>query len=122
MASKRSARPLYEVLRRRDLLPGANFCCEQMQQGGRTESFLLDHLVGAHKDCFGDGDPEGFRSLEVHDQLESRRALNGKVGRLGATQNSTDVNAATAKHVRKVGTVGDEATCTHMGSVKVYRG
>src|ERR1700746_3008601 len=47
----------------------------------------FDHLVGAHQDCFGDGDPESFRGFEVHDQLEPRWALDWQVGRLGAAQN-----------------------------------
>jgi hypothetical protein len=55
-----------------------------------TDSYSVDiaasfeHSVRAYEDCFGDADPEGFRGLEVHDQFEPRRALDGKVCRLGA--------------------------------------
>jgi hypothetical protein len=45
----------------------------------------LDHLVGANENYIGDCDPEGFCGLEVHDQLEPRGALDGEVGRFGAT-------------------------------------
>jgi Histidine kinase-, DNA gyrase B-, and HSP90-like ATPase len=82
----------------------------------------FDHRVCTQQDCFGDGDPEGFGNLEVHDQLEPRWALDGEVGRLGAAQNPTDVNAATTKHIRKVRPIGDETTRVHVRPVKVHRG
>ena len=46
----------------------------------------IDHLVGAYKDRFGNGDPEGFRRLEVYKQLEPSWALNGEIGGFGAAQ------------------------------------
>jgi hypothetical protein len=49
----------------------------------------VDDLVSAQQDCFWDGHSEGFRDLEVHDQLEPRRPFNRKVGRLSAAQNPT---------------------------------
>jgi hypothetical protein len=53
--------------------------------------------------------PRGFRGLEIHGQIEPRRALDGKICRLGAAQNATNVTAATAKHVGEVWPIGDEA-------------
>src|SRR5947209_2399258 len=82
----------------------------------------FDHLVGAHQDCFGDGDAESFRSLEVHDQLEPRRALDGKVVRLGTAHYPTDVDPATPKHIRKVRPIGDETSRINVRPVKIYRG
>jgi len=82
-------------------------------------SDLFNYCVGTHEDCFRDGDPEGFRGLEVHDQIEPRWALDGKVGRLGAAQNPTNVTAATAKHIGKVRPVGDETSCIHMRPVSM---
>ena len=76
---------------------------------------LLDHLVGAHKDCFGDGDPEGFRSLEVHDQLEPRWALDGEVGALRTTQNPTACGATSGSARSK------SAGCERPASKFVYR-
>jgi hypothetical protein len=46
---------------------------------------LFDYLVGAHEEHFGDSDPEGFRGPEVNNHIESRRALDGEVSRLGAS-------------------------------------
>src|SRR5262249_54324913 len=49
-----------------------------------AEGYLLDHLVGASENYFGNYDPEGFCGLQVHDQLELRGALDGEVSRFGA--------------------------------------
>src|SRR5436190_23787398 len=68
---------------------------------------LLDHLVGTYKNCFGNGDPQGLCGLEVHDHLEPRWALDGKVGRSGAAQTPRDITAATAKHIWKVRPIGN---------------
>jgi hypothetical protein len=81
----------------------------------------LDHLVGAHKDCFGNGDPQGFRRLQVYDKLEPSWALNGEIGRFGAAQNPTDVAAATTKHIGQVWSVGNKTSGAHVRPVKVYR-
>src|SRR5215831_19416017 len=81
----------------------------------------FEHSVRTHEDCFGDANPEGFRGLEVHDQIEPRRAFDRKIGRLGAAQNATNVTAATAKHIGKVWPIGDETPCVHMSPVKKYR-
>ena len=37
---------------------------------------LFEHCVGMHEECFRDGDTEGLRGLEVHDQPEPRWALD----------------------------------------------
>jgi hypothetical protein len=48
------------------------------QRCQQRKSFLsVNDLVSAQQDCFGDSHSEGFRDLEVHDQLEPRWALNG---------------------------------------------
>src|SRR5262245_43533535 len=82
---------------------------------------LFDHLVGTYKDCFGKGNPEGLRGLEVHDHLEPRRALNRQVDRSGAAQNPSDVTATTAKHIGKVRPIGNQAAGVRMRPVKVDR-
>src|SRR5436190_9939242 len=87
--------------------------------GSRSSS--VNNLVGAQQNCFGDGHSKGFGGFEVHDQLEPRRALDGEVCRLGAAQNPTDITAATAKHIRKVRSVGDETSRVHVRPVKVNR-
>src|SRR5258708_7266467 len=86
-----------------------------------SHSASVNDLVSAQQDCFEDSHSEGFRGLEVHDQLESRRALNGEFCRLDAAQYAANVNAATAKHIRKVRSVGDEASRIHVRPVKENR-
>src|SRR5438067_6616683 len=81
----------------------------------------FDDLVGAHEDCFGNGDPQGFRGLEVHNHLEPSWALDGEVGWLGTAQNPRDVTAATAKHIGKVRPIGNKTSSVHVRPVQVYR-
>ena len=97
-------------------VPTADYALQQVLPAS------FEYYVGTHEDRFRDGDPEGFRGLEVHDQLEPRWALDGEVGRLGAAQNPTNVTAATAKHIGKVRPIRDESACIYMSPVKVYCG
>src|ERR1700682_1029286 len=91
------------------------------EMGGGSRFSSVNDLISAQQDCFGDAHSERFRDLEVHDQLEPRRALNVEVCRLNAAQYATNVNAATAKHIRKVRSVGDETSRIHVRPVKVNR-
>src|SRR5262249_46044474 len=84
-----------------------------------TPSF--NHLVGAHKDRFRNGNSEGLRGLDVHDHLEPRWAFDRKVGRSSAAQNPGNVTTATAKHIGKVRPVGNQTAGVHMRPVKVDR-
>src|SRR5216684_3878815 len=86
-----------------------------------SASASFDHLVGAHKNRFRDGDPEILRDLEVDDQFESRGTLDREVSGFGAVQDAANVNAATPKHIRKVRTIGDEAARVYVGAVKIHR-
>jgi hypothetical protein len=46
----------------------------------------FDDLIGAEQQRRRDGEAERLRGLQVDDQLELRRLLDGKIGRLGALQ------------------------------------
>jgi len=54
---------------------------------------LLDYLVRAKQQRLRNRQPERLRGLKVDHELESRRLLNGKVGGLGALQDSVDKTA-----------------------------
>jgi hypothetical protein len=47
----------------------------------------LNDLVRPHQERLGDRQAESLGALEVDDQLELRRLLNGEVGGLGALEN-----------------------------------
>src|SRR5882672_6551520 len=46
----------------------------------------LDDLIGSDKDGLRDGQPERLRRLQVDDQLELRRLLNGEIARLDTSK------------------------------------
>jgi hypothetical protein len=58
--------------------------CQNRTHAPQQKVWLLDDLVGAHEEHFGDSDPEGFRSPEVNNHIEARWALDGEVSGLGA--------------------------------------
>src|SRR5215470_17337594 len=52
---------------------------------------LFNDLIGEQQERFGDGQTKPFGGLQVHHQTEFCRQLNGKVGRVCATQDAIDV-------------------------------
>jgi hypothetical protein len=62
-------------------------------QPTRTHSASFDDLIGARQEGLRHGETERLRGVEVDDQLECRRLLHRKVGRLGALQDLSGVNA-----------------------------
>src|SRR5438094_8048698 len=51
----------------------------------------LDHLIGAQQQGLRDRQAEGFRRLQVYDELELGRLLDGKFRRLCAFENPVDL-------------------------------
>src|SRR5215469_9227273 len=71
-----------------------------------TTSF--DHLVGYCEQAGRNGEVERPRRLQVDDELEFGRLLDGQA--LLALENATDIDADSAPYVREVLAVGHEAT------------
>src|SRR5687768_15533096 len=69
----------------------------------------LDHLIGPRQQRRRDGEAERFRGLEVDDELELRRSLDGEVARLRATEYPIDVTRQLVPHRQEVGAVGHQA-------------
>src|SRR5215468_1351301 len=68
----------------------------------------FDDLVGAGEDRWRYGQPERLRGIEVDDQLEPGRLLNGQVGRLGALEDPSGVSTDQAKGGRKARFIADQ--------------
>src|SRR5438094_7546792 len=75
---------------------------------------LLDHVVCLEEKRLRNGEAEGFRSLEVDDQLELRRLLDGQVAGLGALEDLVHVDGGAPPLVAQTGPIGHQAARLHV--------
>ena len=68
------------------------------------------------------GEAESFRGLEVDDQLEFHRLLDGQVGWPFALENPAGVDAGKAICIDEIGSVTDQPTCGDEFTKLVARG
>src|SRR5215470_12505199 len=68
----------------------------------RETSNLLDHLISARQQRRHDCQAERLRRLEVDDQFELRRLLDGKIGGPGALEDSIYVRGAAPRQLGNV--------------------
>jgi hypothetical protein len=76
-------------------------CRRAAEQRDEVAALSRDHLVGAGEQHWRDFEADRSRCLEIDQELELGRALDGKIGGLGALQYPVDVNrgAAAYRHV-----------------------
>jgi hypothetical protein len=66
---------------------------------------LIDHLIGNREERWRNFDAERFRSLEVDDQLELGRFLDGKVASLFPTKDAINIRCCSTKNINFIGSV-----------------
>ena len=69
----------------------------------------FDDLVDAGEDRGRHGQAERLGRLKVDDQLEGRRLLDRQIGRLGALEDLSGVNAELAIYTGEAGSIADQA-------------
>ena len=69
---------------------------------------LFDHLVGAGEEGGWDRQTDFLSGLQIDDQFEPSRLLDGQLGRFASFENFRDIVGRSQHHLWKVGTVGDE--------------
>src|SRR5438874_10236069 len=69
---------------------------------------LFDHLVGAGQEGGWDRQTDFSSGLQIDDQFEPSRLLDGQLGRFASFENFPNKVGRYRHHLRKVGTVGDE--------------
>jgi hypothetical protein len=75
--------------------------CQNRLWGNRSRAAsLFNHLVGAGEERFGNRKADLFRSFDVDDQLELRRLLDRKIGRLCPIYHFDDKRSRTPSQIR----------------------
>src|SRR5438552_9048892 len=69
---------------------------------------LFDHLVGARKQLIGHDKAKGSCSFRIDDQLEFGRLYDRQVGRLGALENFSGVDACLTIAIGNAGSIAYE--------------
>ena len=72
-------------------------------------TLLLDHLVGAGKQCRRHIEPERLRRGEVDDEVKLGRRLHRQVSRLLALEDAIDVIGRAPVLIGQIRPVGDQA-------------
>ena len=92
-----------------------------------VEHALVDHLVRPQQQRLRDREAERLGGLEIDDQLEFRRLLDGQIGGLSALDDSIDVSSCLAEPIvvawairHQSAIANDEAKLLHCGNA-LYR-
>src|ERR1700732_2720391 len=75
---------------------------------GPTRRVSFDDLVGAGEDRLRHGEAERLGGLEIDHQLEGGRLLHRQIGRLGAVEDLSGVNADLAIYADEARPIADQ--------------
>src|ERR1051325_4630983 len=104
MLSSRSSRGRNEVARRDD----------------RVTFALFDNPIRPEQQRRRDGEAERLGGLEVDDELELRRLLDGEISGLCAFENFSNVTGDAVQLIEKVRAIRHQAASLHMQSIRIY--
>src|ERR1700687_4287636 len=86
----------------------------------RSLDRLLNYVVRSREHRGGDREAHGFRGPQINHQLDLRRLLHRKIGRLSSSKHFVDIACDAFVVVAVTQTIADEATCLHVLAKAVY--
>src|SRR5256885_3590102 len=89
---------------------------------GKLGAESLDHVIRTHQERVGNLDPEGFRSLEVDDQVELGGLLDRQVAGPRALEDLVDEARGAPVQVFEVGAISHEAADVREASRRIDGG
>jgi hypothetical protein len=84
--------------------------CQEETHASQQCTSSLDHLVGAREHRWRHFQTKRLGGLDVDNQLELRRLLNGEIAGLGAFENLVHVGGGAPNLINKVRSIGYEAS------------
>src|SRR6516165_8694447 len=112
MLSCCTACPLYPRKRTSESRTAMSALGQNWTHAPQQTARLFDHFVGATEQRRWEGQTECLGRLQVDDECNFCHLLNWQVGRSGALENLSGVDAALAVHVDQIGSVAHQAACS----------
>jgi hypothetical protein len=84
-------------------------------------TILFYDLVGAGEYRWRDRQTQRFGGIKIYHQLENRRLLDRQIGRFGAFENSSSIDASLAKDGCVVNSIADQTAGRDERAARIYR-
>src|SRR5215475_13248959 len=85
----------------------------------RTDATSFDHLICSSEHGGRDGEANGFRGFQIHNQFVLSRLLHWQVGRLFALQNTVNVASSAFVLRKNVHGIAHQPTASYKYAIRI---